>query len=370
MQAIPLNKDDVFYQMALSRVESIGPRSARKLLDFFGSAEEIFKMPTRDLMQVSGMSIIRAKSITSFTEFDRVEEEWKFIEKKGIDVLSIQDEKYPNRLKHCSDAPLVLFYKGQADLCSPRMISVVGTRKVSAYGREKVRELIEGLKADGMLVVSGLAYGVDIEAHRACLDLGISTVGVMGHGLDRIYPRDHYKTVEEMVQYGGVLTEFWTKTKPDRENFPMRNRIVAGMCDATVVIESGVSGGSMITANLALGYHRDVFALPGRVGESQAAGCHSLIKTNRAALFESAADIKMVMGWKDVEEKPVQKKLFVELNDEEETVLGYIRENGAVQIDDLCLDTSMPVSKAMVCLLNLELQGMVRSLPGKKYETC
>ncbi|MEM9050561.1 MAG: DNA-processing protein DprA [Bacteroidota bacterium] len=370
MANIPVNKDEIFYRLALSEAENVGVKTAKKLINHFGSAREVFNLSTRELMQVQGMAMHRAVSISTFSGWERIEKELNYAEKSGVEVTSFTDKDYPNRLKHCEDGPLVLFKKGKADLSAGRMLSVVGTRRITEYGRAITRELIESLVPYDVTVVSGLAYGVDVEAHKACVDFGVPTIGVLGHGLDKIYPSSHTRLANEMAAgSGALLTEFLTGTKPDRENFPQRNRIVAGMCDATLVIESAAHGGSMITAELANNYHRDVFAIPGRVGDKRSEGCNKLIKGHKAALFESVKDLEYIMGWTlPQESKPIQKKIFVDLSPEEETMLSFLREKGKTQIDELSLELKVPVSMSMVHLLNLELNGLVRSLPGKIYE--
>ncbi|MCA1762017.1 MAG: DNA-processing protein DprA [Cryomorphaceae bacterium] len=371
MAKIPADKDEIFYQLVLSKVEGVGVISARKLIKHFGTAREVLTLSTRDLMQVQGMSLGRASAIGSFSGFDLIEREMEFAAERGIRLLSFQDPDYPRRLNHCADAPVVLFKRGNADLNASRMVSVVGTRRVTDYGKKVVRQLIESFVPYGITVVSGMAYGVDIEAHKTCLDFDLPTVGVLGHGLDRIYPNSHTRHASAMLEKGALLTEFTTNTEPDRENFPKRNRIVAGMTDATIVVESGFQGGSIITADLANSYNRDVFAIPGRIDDEMSGGCNRLIKSNRAALLESVKDLEYIMGWKASEEKQsVQKKLFVDLNPQEEVLVEFLREREKTQIDELSLGTGMPMSTVMVNLLNLELNGLVRALPGKVYELC
>ena len=372
MTKIPVNKDEIFYRLALGQVENVGIKTAKKLIGHFGSAQEVFRLSGRELMQVQGMAHSRATAISGFSDWDKVEKEFDYAESKGIKVLTYTDPLYPNRLKHCEDGPLVIFVKGEANLCAPRMMSIVGTRRLTEYGKLMTRKLVESLVPYGVTVVSGLAYGIDGEAHKACVDFGVPTIAVLGHGLNKIYPPAHTRLANEMVDNGGALiSEFTIDSKPDRENFPQRNRIVAGMCDATLVIESAASGGSIITAELANSYHRDVFAFPGRVGDPRSEGCNKLIKGHKAALFESVKDLEYVMGWNlPQKSKPVQKKIFVDLSPEEEQVLFLLRDKGRTQIDELSLTLKSPVSIAMVHLLNLELNGLVRSLPGKFYEAC
>lgn len=370
MTKIPTDRDEIFYQLALCGVENLGVISVKRLIRFFGSAREVFNLSSRELMQVPGMSVIRATAIANYSNFDAVEENLKYAEMENIAVISFQDPEFPNRLLHCEDSPVVLYKRGNADLSAQRIVSVVGTRKISPYGKMVIRELIESMVAYNITVVSGLAYGVDIEAHKACIELKLPTIGVLGHGLDLIYPNSHIRHAREMVKNGALLTEFGIKTSPDRENFPRRNRIVAGMADATIVVESGAKGGSIITANLANGYNRDVFAIPGRIHDKGSEGCNRLIKSNKAALLESAKDLEYIMGWNKKEDsKGVQTKIFVDLSPEEEKVLRIIREKTKIQIDTLSLEVQMPMSSVMVHLLNLELNGLVRALPGKHYES-
>ena len=372
MTKIPVNKDEIFYRIALGEAENVGKITAKKLISHFGSAHEVFRLSGRELMQVGGMAHYRAKAIAGFSNWSKVERELDYAEKNGIQVISYTDSLYPNRLKHCEDGPLVIFVKGTANLCANRMMSIVGTRRLTEYGKSMTRNLVESLAPYGVTVVSGLAYGVDGEAHRACVDFGIPTIAVLGHGLNKIYPPAHTRLANEMVENGGALiSEFSIESKPDRENFPQRNRIVAGMCDATLVVESAARGGSIITAELANDYHRDVFAIPGRVGDLRSEGCNKLIKGHRAALFESVKDLEYVMGWNLPEKsKPIQKKIFVDLSPEEEAVLSFLKEKGRVQIDELSLALKSPMSMMMVHLLNLELNGLVKNFPGKFYEAC
>jgi DNA processing protein len=372
MTNIPVNKDEIFYRLALGEAEHVGTKTAKKLINHFGSAQEVFRLSGRELMQVQGMAHNRAISIAGFSNWDKVERELEYAEKNGIKVISYTDSLYPNRLKHCEDGPLVIFVKGDADLSAGRMLSIVGTRRLTEYGKSMTRKLVESLVPYRVTVVSGLAYGVDGEAHKACVDFGVPTIAVLAHGLNKIYPPAHTRLANEMVDNrGALISEFSIDSKPDRENFPQRNRIVAGMCDATLVVESAARGGSIITAGLANDYHRDVFAIPGRVGDPRSEGCNKLIKGHKAALFESVKDLEYVMGWNLPEKsKPVQKKIFVDLSPEEEAVLFMLRDKGRTQIDELSLSLKLPISMTMVHLLNLELNGLVRSLPGKFYEAC
>lgn len=374
MKDLPLDKIDVYYDLALSQVDGIGAKSLKKLVAHFGSSREVFRRDLAELVSAPGMNISRAEAIASFSGFDRVDREMRFADENGIELLSFLDARYPNRLKHCEDGPAVLFVKGEAKLAAGRMLSIVGTRRVTGYGKSMARKIVEAVAPHGVTVVSGLAYGVDIEAHRACVDLGVPTIAVLGHGLHEVYPVSHTRYALDIVEHGGALvSEFVAGTRPDRENFPQRNRIVAGMSDATVVVESGKSGGSMITASLASEYNRDVFAVPGRIDDPLSEGCNHLIATKKAKLLTSPAQLLSEMGWlpsATATKKNIQKKIFVDLSPEDEKILGLLREKTRLQIDDLGLEMKMPTSRLLVLLLNLELNGLVRSLPGKVYETC
>lgn len=292
----------------------------------------------------------------------------EYFTKKPFRTCFFQSEDFPTRLNHCEDAPLLLFGHGKMDLNAPRIVSVVGTRNASDYGKAICEELLQSFAGKNIIVVSGLAYGIDIYVHQLCVRLGIQTIGVLGHGLDRLYPSVHRHVAAHMVRNGGLLTEFLPGTKPDRMNFPMRNRIVAGMCDATIVIESGVKGGSLITAELANDYNRDVFAFPGDISREFSKGCNQLIQQNKAHLVTGSADFFRIMGWED-QPKPVQKTLFAgQLSPEERSILQVFEETAQPSVDLLALKTGLPVSKVSTGMLGLELAGIVKALPGKRYK--
>src|SRR5687767_8886978 len=305
----------------------------------FGSAELIFKARLNELEKIEGIGTIPARSIKTFTNFSNAEEEIKFIEKYKINPLFLTDKEYPQRLLNCYDSPTLLFYKGNADLNTSKIIAIIGTRNHTEYGKQQTEKLIKELSSQNILVVSGMAYGIDAIAHKASLKNDLATVGVLGHGLDQIYPPDHSNLAKDMLKHGGgLLTEFRSNTKPDKHNFPTRNRIVAGMSDATVVIETGEKGGSMITAELANGYNKDVFALPGRVTDNKSAGCNFLIHNNKAMLLTDAEEIIEIMGWEEKSQKAKvksQKELFIELNKEEKLIVDILNEKEAVHIDEL-----------------------------------
>jgi DNA processing protein len=310
-----------------------------------------------------------AKIFNSKAVLVRAEQEATFTDKYHVRTLFVTDDDFPQRLKHCHDSPILLYYKGTADLNSDRIIGVVGTRTPTDHGRQLTEKMIADLEGTGSLIVSGLAYGIDYAAHKAAYAHKLDTVGVLAHGLDRMYPQAHRHFAKDMMSQGGLLTDFMSETNPDKENFPKRNRIVAGLCDALVVMESKKGGGSLITATIANSYNKDVFAFPGRPGDIASEGCNGLIKTNKAALIESAADLLYMMGWDQAPaEKPKQQiPLSISLSDEEQKILAAFSERQQVHIDEVCQATQFTVSKASTLLLQLEFSNMVRSLPGRMY---
>lgn len=357
------------YKIGITLIPGIGDVLAKNLISYCGSIEGVFKEKKAKLQKIPGIGLVLADAIRNHNVLERAEQEIKFIEKYKIAPLFYLDDDYPQRLKHCHDSPVMLYYKGKADLNSKRIVSVVGTRNATLYGKKICQDLINGLADHDVLIASGLAYGVDICAHKTALTNDLPTIGVLAHGLDKIYPAAHRSTAEKMLVKGGLLTEFLSQTQPDRENFPKRNRIVAGMADATIVIESKDEGGSLITADIANSYNRDVFAFPGKVDDEYSVGCNRLIKNNKAALIESATDVLRLMGWEKQKQKKKtvqQKSLFLNLSPEEEMVVGILREK-PVGIDELCYAAKLNMSKVSMLLLNLELTGVVRSLPGKVY---
>lgn len=363
---------ELLYQVGLTLIEGIGDINAKALLAYCGSAEEVFRQKKSHLQKIPGIGQINAKSIvSSHSVLTRAEEELRFIEKYKIKPLFFTDEDYPSRLKYCSDGPILMYYKGNADLNCEKIIGIVGTRKPSDYGKQLTKDLVEGLSESGALILSGLAYGVDVLAHKAALDNNLQTVGVVGHGLDRMYPQLHDKVAKRMINQGGLLTDFMSGTNPDAVNFPKRNRIVAGLCDALVVIESKRTGGSLITATIANSYNKDVFAFPGRAGDEIAEGCNGLIKRNRAALIENAEDLLYAMQWQE-KDKPKSKSkqvpLLLNLSEEEKIIVSLFSEKKSIHVDEICQATQLPVSKVSAYLLQLEFSNIIRSRPGKLYE--
>ena len=364
--------DDVFvHRIALTLIDGVGDVLARQLISYCGSPEAVFREKKKNLERIPDIGPKTAAAISAFRDFERAEKELEFVRKHNIRMFYYQDEDYPHKLKNCYDAPLLLYFKGSADLNHNRMVAVVGTRNATEYGKDFVNGLIRELGDMKAIVVSGLAYGIDIAAHKACLQHGVETLGVIAHGLDRIYPGSHSTVARKMIGQGGLVTEFNSGTDPDRENFPRRNRIIAGLSDAVIVVEAAKKGGALITAELANSYNRDVFALPGRIGDSYSEGCNMLIKSNRAALIQSAQDIRYIMGWDDEagkKSKVIQKSLFNDLSDDEKMILQLLNAAGASQIDTIMIQTGMTQSKLASLLLSLEFAGCVRCLPGKLFE--
>lgn len=359
--------DEYAGRIALTMIPGIGPVTSKKLVLHCGSAEAVFREKKQMLETIPGIGKITAQLVTDRDCKRKAEAELKRIEKSGIQMLYFTENNYPSRLKHCYDSPPLLYYKGNADLNAKRIVAVIGTRNITDYGAQLCEKLITDLAKYNVLVVSGLAYGVDICAHRASLEKGLHTVGVLAHGLDEIYPRVHAGTAKKMLTQGGLLTDFPSGTNPDRENFPQRNRIVAGLSDAVIVVESGERGGSMITAEFAINYNRDVFAFPGRVGDAASMGCHAMIKRNKAALIDSADDVAYAMGWEKPEATAAVQTTLQTFSGDEEKIVSVMRGMGNVHIDEISLMAELAPGKTSALLLTLEFAGAVKSLPGKMF---
>lgn len=361
------------YAIATTLLKGVGEITAKKLISYAGGYEQVFNLSVSKLEKIEGLGKLKAQKIyhqlTDKAIFNRVDEELSFIEKNKITPLLYHDKSYPEKLKHCEDAPLVLYTKGKMDYQEKKILSVVGTRKISDYGKVMIDKILKGFEGLDVLVVSGLAYGVDSYAHKVCVQNQIQTIGVLAHGLDRIYPATNRKLAQSMLENGGVMTEFMSETNPDRENFPKRNRIIAGMADATLVIESARKGGSLITAEIANSYSRDVFAVPGRIGDETSEGCNYLIKNNKAHLVETADDIIQLMGWevKKEKKKPIQQAIFADVTPEEKSLLDLLGGQTPKHIDQLVAELNSTNSKLAMLLLELEFKGLVKSLPGKMY---
>jgi len=361
--------NDLLYQIALTDIPNIGAVQAKILVEHFGDAASIFKASKKELGKIEGIGEIRANSIKLYEDFSVAEREIAFIEKYKIESLFLTDKRYPQRLLNCYDSPTILYYRGNADLNHSKIINIIGTRNNTDYGKQVTEQLIDELQSLNVLIVSGLAYGIDAIAHKTAVQYNLPTVGVLAHGLDKIYPVQHAVLAKQMLLNGGLLTEFRKDTAPDRHNFPRRNRIVAGMSDATVVIETASKGGSMITAELANGYNRDVFAFPGKVTDSKSAGCNHLIKNNKAMLLTGAEQLVELLGWTNRKSKQKeQRELFITVTPDEQILLDILKEKEMVHVDELFLKSGLNSSTVAASMLNLEFQNVVGSLPGKMYK--
>jgi DNA processing protein len=364
-----MSDQDLFYLLALLKVDGVGDIMAKKLLTHCGNAESIFSAKTNQIAAIDGVGSFLLKNLKDKTIFEKANKELEFIKSNDILVSFFQDEHYPDRLKHCFDSPVLLFNSGNIDLKNRKIISIVGTRQITSYGTEFCRSLIEDLSPLNPVIVSGFAYGVDIVAHQFAMEHNLQTIGVLAHGLNQIYPKTHKKYVARMMENGGFITEFWSSSNPDKEKFVRRNRIVAGMTEATIVIESADKGGSLITANFANDYNRDVFAVPGRVTDTYSKGCNNLIKMQKANVLTNAADLVYMLNW-DIENKSktIQKQLFVELEEDEQLIYEYLLKNGKELLDTIALQCNFPIYKISGILINMELKGVIRPLPGKLFE--
>ena len=358
------------YTIALQQLKGVGNNSVKKLIELFGSPQTAFKAATHELIQKGGIS---AKYIQ---QWDRTEAEdnaiyeMERIEKHRLKAISIASPDYPFKLMNCGDAPAVLYYLGNIDFKGYRFVSIVGTRKATNYGLDLCKTFIKELKTiyPKIIIVSGMAAGVDTCAHKAAVENDIPTLAVLGHGLDTIYPASNRDLAQRIIKNGALLTEFSYESRIIPENFARRNRIVAGLADATIVVESALKGGSLITADLALNYNRDVFAFPGRAGDTRSAGCNYLIKNNIGGLIESAADFVKAMQWDESpKEKAVQKELFVQLSPDEEKVYSYLKNKDEAFVDLIAKECGYTMAKLSSLLLSLEFSGLVKSLPGKMY---
>lgn len=364
--------DELLYQIGLTLINGIGDGHAKNLLMHCGSAKAVFETERSSLLKIPGVGEYVASFVLNGKNvLNEAEKELRFVEENNITPLFYTNKDYPQRLKFCNDSPILLYYRGNANLNAEKVVSVVGTRQPSEYGIEQTEKFINELKGSGILVVSGLAYGIDVLAHKKALDNDLDTVGVVAHGLDRIYPQIHDSIAMKMQKKGGILTDFRSGTNPDAVNFPKRNRIVAGMCDALVVVESKRDGGSLITATIANSYNKDVFAFPGRTNDPQSEGCNAFIKMNRASLMESAADLFYIMGWntalQNKKKETPQIPLLLNLNEEEQKIINAFTNKKQVHMDEISYSSSFPVSKVSSLLLQLEFSNVIKSHPGKMY---
>ncbi len=365
-----MSENELIALLRLQKIPNVGDVIAKKLIDRCGTPEAIFKEKLSNLLKIDGIGTATLNGIHDTEHLEAAEEEARFIQNSGIRYRYFRDKTYPNQLKHCIDSPILLFESGNIDLQDQKIISVVGTRNMTGYGQAFCERFIADMAPLNPIIVSGFAYGVDIAIQRAAMDHGLQTIGCLAHGLNQIYPKVHKKYVASVEKNGGFFTEFWSTSNPERENFLKRNRIIAGLSEATLVVESAEKGGSLVTADIAYGYHRDVFAVPGRATDKYSLGCNNLIKQQKAQLVTSAADMIYLLGWQleKKKEASVQKQLFVELEGNEKTIYTYLQANGKQLLDTIALECALPIFKVSSTLLTMEMKGAIRPLPGKLFE--
>lgn len=366
--------DSLRYVVALQLLPEVGLRTAKALIEYFGDAQSVFTVSQDDLSAIPNIrkdAVIKLMSGRQ-AALARADKEVDFIEKNAIETLYFQDDDYPYRLRECIDAPIVLFRKGNFQVNEGKYLAIVGTRMPTDNGKQICKDIVAELaqRVNELTIVSGLAYGIDVTAHKAAIDAGIPTIIIPGHGLDRIYPyANRQVAVDATCNNGGILTEYISGTQPDRQNFIARNRIIAGLCDATLVVESKTKGGSLITADMANGYSREVFAIPGRISDPSSAGCNKLIKRHQALLVESADDIIDAMQWESKKTEPVQTEIFLDLTDDEAQILDMLRKTeDGLHVNIIVMETEKPYSLITATLMMMELKGLVRSLPGSIYK--
>ena len=371
-----MTEQEILYTMALTRVPNINLQNLHILLDELGSATAVFehRKDVLDILPQANKKLLDALALMEI-QIPRAEEELKFTQKNNIQCLCLKDDAYPIRMRECPDAPLLVYYKGNANLNARHVLAIVGTRQITEYGKDLCMHFVRDLSqmCPDALIISGLAYGVDIHAQRAALDNGLNTVGVVAHGLDQIYPRAHQETARKMLGQGGLLTEFMSRTNPDKKNFVQRNRIVAGISDCAIIVESALKGGSLITAEIADSYHRDVFAFPGRVNDNCSKGCNELIRSNRAQLIGSAEDFIQSMGWesevkrKEQLGKGIQQQIFLDLSEDEQKIVNCLQKVDNKQINIISVETGISIGLLSSLLFNLEMKGVVKMMNGGMY---
>lgn len=365
-----LSKDEFIATLRLQNIPNIGDVIAKKLIENCGSAAAIFEDKLQNLLKIDGIGIHTLRGLLDTGHLEAAEFEYNYIVSKNIGYSYFKDSDYPAFLKHCIDGPTIIFKRGNIDLDGRKIISVVGTRKITSYGTDFCEQFIKEIAPLNPIIVSGFAYGVDICVQKAAVKHGLQTIGCLAHGLNQIYPKVHARYTSDIEKNGGFITDFWSNSSPDRENFLKRNRIIAGMSEATIVVESAERGGSLVTADIANSYNRDVFAVPGRAGDKYSLGCNNLIKQQKAHMLTSAADLVYILGW-DVEEresKTIQKRLFVELDAVEKSIYSYLQKDGKQLLDSIALECQLPIFKTSSTLLNMEMKGVIRPLPGKLFE--
>ena len=369
-QILNMTENDLLYTLALQHVPNIGDIIAKRLINHCGSAEAVLKEKKQNLLKIDGIGSVILKELFGNNHLNEAEKEIEFIKSNNIKVTYFKEEKYPEKLKHCIDGPLLLFQSGNINLKQQHIISIVGARKITTNGIAFCESLIEALVPFNPIIVSGFAYGTDITAHKEALKHNLQTIGCLAHGLNTIYPKVHKKHMAHVEKNGGFFTDFWSTDNFDRNNFLKRNRIIAGLSEATIVIESAEKGGSLVTADIANSYNRDVFAVPGRTTDSQSVGCNNLIKHQKAHMLTTPLDVPYILNWQleDSKKPVIQKQLFVELDATEKVIYNYLKDNEKQQLDVIAINCNLPIYKVASILLTMELKGVIRPLPGKLFE--
>ena len=365
-----MKEEKLLSVLRLQKSKAIGSILAKKLIATVGDVEAIFKEKKAILQKINGVGSHALQHLFDDDNLTEAKKELSYIQKNKIEYTYFLDDDFPTNLQNCIDSPILLFKDGNINLQNDKIISIVGTRNMSSYGRDFTNAIIEDLKQYNPIIVSGFAYGVDICAHKAAIKNNLQTIAVLAHGFEQIYPKTHKKYINQVNENGGFYTEFWSNEQPLRENFLKRNRIVAGISKATIIVESAEKGGSLVTADIANSYNRDVFALPGRNTDIFSKGCNALIKNNKAHLITSAEDLISLLNW-DIQPKvktPIQKQLFVELNTQEQIIYDYLLKNGKQLLDIIALDCNIALFQLSSILLQMELKGVVKPLPGKMFE--
>ncbi|APY08526.1 DNA protecting protein DprA [Winogradskyella sp. J14-2] len=371
-----MTEQDLIYALALQHVPKIGATTAKKLINHCGSAEAVFKEKKTNLLKIDGIGTVTIKGLFDAIHIEEAKNELRFIKENNIKVHYFTEDAYPERLKHCIDGPIVLFQSGNINIKNQHIISIVGARKITTNGVAFCEKLVESLAVYNPIIVSGFAYGTDITAQKAAIKQNLQTIGCLAHGLNQIYPKVHKKYVAQVENHGGFFTDFWSTDVFDRNNFLKRNRIIAGLSEATIVIESAEKGGSLVTADIANSYDREVFAVPGRTTDSQSVGCNNLIKFQKAHLLSNPLDVPYLLNWQlegdastgSASKPVVQKQLFVELEPDEKIVYNYLKDHNKELLDVIAHQCGIPTYKLAGILLNMELKGVVRPLPGKQFE--
>ncbi|GCD77084.1 DNA processing protein DprA [Thermaurantimonas aggregans] len=369
-----LSEEELYHFLALQLVPGIGNTLSKTLISYHKTAVGIFKTSSKDLARTPGIGETLAKRIKEFIQVEKktIDREWEFLQKNSIRLLPFYASEFPEKLRAVSASPAMLFVKGNVNLNAHRMVAIVGTRKATAYGVNVTRKIVEDLKPYNVCIVSGLAYGIDIAAHKSALDSEMTTVAVVAHGLDRIYPPSHTAVANRMIEKGGIVSEYFRGVKPDKENFPVRNRIVAGMSDAIIVVEAAESGGALITADFARNFKRDVFAVPGRIGDTYSEGSNALINSGKAYMYTKVDDLLQKLQWDEHsgqgKVKVVQTSLFPELSEVEQRLFDILRQVDKMHIDQLRDAADMPISQLIPILTELEIKGAIIGLPGKMYQ--